>query len=59
MSVDSPTQVPAAGMDALMDAAADAAAEARLQWIETVLLASGTVIAVFVVAVVSVLIHLA
>ena len=59
MSVDSPTQVPVAGMNALMDAAADAAAEARLQWIETVLLASGTVIAVFLVVVVSVLIHLA
>ncbi|GIK82267.1 MAG: hypothetical protein BroJett024_33720 [Alphaproteobacteria bacterium] len=51
--------MPAAGMDALMDVAADEVAEARLQWIETALLASGTVIAVFLVVVVSVLIHLA
>lgn len=57
MSIDS--QMPAAGMDVLMDVAADEVAEARLQWIETALLASGTVIAVFLVAVVSVLIHLA
>ncbi|MBW7949402.1 MAG: hypothetical protein KJZ73_05685 [Pseudorhodoplanes sp.] len=57
MSVDS--RMPAAGMDALMDVAADEVAEARLQWIETALLASGTVIAVFLVVVVSVLIHLA
>ncbi|MCZ7642301.1 MAG: hypothetical protein M5U33_05620 [Pseudorhodoplanes sp.] len=57
MSVDS--RLPAAGMDALMDVAADEVAEARLQWIETALLASGTVIAVFLVVVVSVLIHLA
>lgn len=57
MSVDS--RMPAADMDALMDVAADEVAEARLQWIETALLASGTVIAVFLVVVVSVLIHLA
>jgi len=55
MSLEIHSQVIAARIEASVD---EADSERRLQWIETVLLAGATGIAVVLVSVVSVLIHL-